>query len=325
MTFDEVAGWGEDAWTGDVTGVAVDSRDRVYVLRRGDDPVTVLSPNGTIVDRWGRGRFSNRPHLISIGDDDTVYVADDGGHRVFVFEPTGCLLEAIGTGEPSETGYDAGASSAEAALDGMRGGLPFNRPTKVAPGRNGELFVSDGYRNCRVHRFSVERRLLRSWGGPGAGDGCFVIPHSVAIDSGGRVMVCDRENDRIQIFSCEGELLDVWNDVRRPTDIAFDRQGRVYVTELPRGPADLKSWRLGRAEQEWPGRVTIRTSNGSIVAEVRSQGVEFTAPHAIAIDSKGAVYVSQVPESFADYTGRLYSVQRCLHKFEPRLQDAQAH
>ncbi|MFP3505741.1 peptidyl-alpha-hydroxyglycine alpha-amidating lyase family protein [Burkholderia sp. SIMBA_062] len=325
MTFDEVAGWGEDAWMGDVTGVAVDSRDRVYVLRRGDDPVTVLSPDGTIVDRWGSGRFSNRPHLISIGDDDTVYVADDGAHRVFIFEPTGRLLEVIGTGEPSKTGYDDSGQGAEAALDGMRGGPPFNRPTKVAPGRDGDLFVSDGYRNCRVHRFSADRRLLRSWGGPGAGDGCFVIPHSVVTDREGRVMVCDRENDRIQIFSFDGELLDVWNDVRRPTDIAFDRQGRVYVTELPRGPADLKSWRLGRAEKEWPGRVTIRMSDGSIVGGVPSQGVAFPAAHAIAIDSKGAVYVSQVPESFAGYSGRQYSVQRCLHKFEPRLHDAQAY
>jgi DNA-binding beta-propeller fold protein YncE len=318
MNYEEVSGWGARHWARDVTGVAVDSRDRVYVLQQGDDPVTVFLRDGTPVDCWGHGHFSRRPHLISIGDDDRVYVADDGGHCVFVFAPDGALLETIGNGEPSDTGYDAGAPGPEIALDAIKGGAPFNRPTKAAPCRNGELFVSDGYRNCRVHRFSAERTLLQSWGGPGAGAGCFVIPHSVSIDDEGRVFVCDRENDRIQIFSREGLLLDSWNDVQRPTDVAFDRHGHVYVTELPRGPLDLKSWRLGRASDELPGRVTVRTSTGTAIARVTSPGVEFQAPHALAVDSEGAIYVSEVPESLANYTGRKHRPQRCLRKFRPR-------
>ncbi|MEX3954137.1 hypothetical protein AB4Y40_41525 [Paraburkholderia sp. EG287B] len=317
MKFAEVTGWGEESWDHDVTGVAVDSQDRVYVLRRGDDPVTVLSPDGTIVDRWGIGCFSNRPHLISIGHDDKVYVADDGGHRVLVFESSGRLLETIGTGSPSDTGYDAGAASAEVAFERMPGGPPFNRPTKAAPSRNGELFVSDGYRNCRVHRFSRDRQQVRSWGRPGADEGCFVIPHSVTVDSEGRVLVCDRENDRIQIFSRDGEVAGVWNNVQRPTDVAFDRLGNVYVTELPRGPLDLKSWRLGRAYEELPGEVTMRLPDGAIIARLSCPGVEFLAPHAIAVDSTGAVYVSEVPESFASYTGRPLRPHRCLRKFVP--------
>jgi NHL repeat len=318
MNFEEVTGWGDQSWNRDVTGVAVDSRDRVYVLRQGDDPVTVFQPDGTVIERWGNGYFSKRPHLISIGDDDRIYVADDGGHRIHVFGPEGRLLETIGSGTPSETGYDAHAPSAEIALDRLTGGPPFNRPTKAAPCRNGELFVSDGYRNCRVHRFSADRRLMLSWGGPGSDEGCFVIPHSVAIDGEGRVFVCDRENDRIQIFSGDGLLQDVWNDVQRPTDIAFDRRGYVYVTELPRGPLDLKSWRLGRAEEELPGRVTVRSSTGAIVAQVTCPELEFPAPHAIAVDSSGAVYVSEVPESLSNYTGKPRRLHRCLRKFRPR-------
>lgn len=316
MNFKEVTGWGNDNWNRDVTGVAVDSRDRVYVLRSGDDALTVLHPDGIVLDKWGNDCLSSRPHLISIGADDKIYIADDGGHRVYVFEATGRLLETIGSGVPSETGYDSGAGSSETALERMNGGAPFNRPTKVAPWRNGELFVSDGYRNCRVHRFSADRQLIRSWGGFGAGAGCFVIPHSVAIDSQDRVLVCDRENDRIQIFSCDGELLDVWNDVQRPTDVAFDRKGYVYVTELPRGPQDLKSWRLGRAGQELPGGVTIRSRDGSITARLMCPGVEFLAPHAIAVDSTGAIYVSEVPESLGNSTGRPRRLHRCLRKFE---------
>ncbi len=318
MNFQEVTDWGEDAWERDVTGVAVDSGDRVYVLRRGDHPITVLNADGAVLDRWGNGLFSNRPHLISIGNDDTVYVADDGGHRVLVFQPTGRLLDTIGSGIPSETGCTAEPADAETALDQIRGGPPFNRPTKAVSWSNGELFVSDGYRNCRVHHFSADRQLIHSWGGPGTGVGCFVIPHSVTIDAEGRVFVCDRENDRIQIFSRDGQLLDVWNDVQRPTDVAFDRRGYAYVNELPRGPLDIKSRRLGRAEQELPGRVTIRSSNGTILAQIICPGVEFLAPHAIAVDSKGSIYVSEVPESFSNYTGKPYRKHRCLHKFVAR-------
>src|SRR6202012_5458174 len=84
MSYEEVTGWGARNWAHDVTGVAVDSRDRVYVLQQGDEPVTVFRRDGTLVDCWGHGRFSKRPHLISIGEDDRVYVADDGGHRVHV-------------------------------------------------------------------------------------------------------------------------------------------------------------------------------------------------------------------------------------------------
>jgi hypothetical protein len=92
----------------------------------------------------------------------------------------------------------------------------------------------------------------------------------------------------------------------------------VYVTELPRGPQDLRSWRLGRPERELPGRVTMRSPDGSIVARLICPGVEFLAPHAIAVDSNGAIYVSEVPESFGKSTGRPRRSHRCLRKFEPR-------
>src|SRR5262249_52298180 len=160
-----------------------------------EDAVTVLDRDGTVLDRWGHDGFSNRPHLISISEDDKIYIADDGGHRIFVFDLTGRLIETIGSGIPSLTGFDEGLPSKEMAFDGMSGGPPFNRPTKAVPSRTGELFVSDGYRNCWIHRFSADRQHVHSWGGPGSGAGCFVIPHSVAVDTEGRVLVCDREND----------------------------------------------------------------------------------------------------------------------------------
>ncbi|MCA1495011.1 hypothetical protein I6F11_29820, partial [Ensifer sp. NBAIM29] len=305
MRYEEIAEWGEETWDRDVTGVAIDSGDRVYALRRGKHAVTVLEPNGKVLARWGHECFSNRPHQISIGRDDRIYIADDGAHRIYVFELTGRLLETIGSGTPSATGYDEkGTLSADVTLEQVRGGAPFNRPTKVVLSPDRKLFVSDGYRNCRLHRFSYDGELEGSWGGFGADLGCFVIPHSVAIDSVGRVLVCDRENDRIQLFSQDGELLEVWNDVQRPTDVALDHCGRLYVTELPRGPKDLKSWRLGPATEELPGRVTIRSPGGSVSTQLSLPEFEFRAPHALAVDSAGAIYVAEVPDSFAKYTGK---------------------
>jgi DNA-binding beta-propeller fold protein YncE len=316
MHFAEVTDWGEETWDDrDVTGVAVDSCDRVYLLRRGYSAVTVLDPDGTIVDRWGDDQFSDRPHLISIGHDDTVYVADDGGHRVYAFDTAGRLLETVGTGLPSNTGFDAERyGSTEAAFDQMGGGPPFNRPTKAVSSPAGELFVSDGYRNCRIHRFSADRQQVHSWGSPGGGEGSFVIPHSITLDQDGRVLICDRENDRIQVFSRDGDLLQVWTHVQRPTDVAVDRRGYVYVTELARGPRDMRSWRLGRPEHELPGRVTIWSPDNTMVARITT-AVDLLAPHAIAVDSTGAIYVAEVPESFAKATGRPHRRHRCLHKF----------
>jgi DNA-binding beta-propeller fold protein YncE len=317
MKFAEVEGWGGRNWFEDVTGVAVDSTDRVVVLRGGDASVTMLDANGTELSRWRHDCFSARPHLVAIGADERVYIADDGAHLVFVFDLDGHLQHVIGSGIPSVTGYDPEACGPEAAFEAISGGPPFNRPTKVAPSKEGEFFVSDGYRNCRIHRFSADLELITSWGGAGSGPGSFVIPHSVSLSHDGRVFVCDRENDRIQIFTPNGVLLDIWDNVQRPTDLAFDRVGNAYVAELPRGPKDLRSWRLGRAEHEIPGRVSILSSRGDLVGRVGGRDVEFLAPHAIAVDSKGAVYVSEVPASLAKSTGRSSRQHRCLRKFEP--------
>ncbi|MFI5611694.1 hypothetical protein [Amycolatopsis sp. NPDC051903] len=316
IEYEEVPGWG-GSWDQDVSGVAVDSLDRVYALQRGDDAVTVLDHDGTAVDQWGDPEFSQRLHLISIDHEDNVCIADDGGHRVFVFDTSGKRLEVIGTGEPADSGFAEGAPDREAEFERMRGGPPFNRPTKAVLSRSGELFVSDGYRNCRVHRFSADRRLVHSWGGAGGQPGCFVIPHSVTLDNEDRVLVCDRENDRIQVFNRDGALLEVWNDVRRPTDVAVDGRGQTYVTELARGPRDLKSWRLGPAAEERRGRVTVFSEDRSVIARIGASEPGFLAAHAVAVDSSGAIYVAEVPESFARSTGRPHRRHRCLHKFVP--------
>lgn len=313
--FEQLARWSDLPWTEDVTGVAVDSDDNVFVLQRGKSPVTVLGSDGTPVAHWGDGWFSERPHQISIGPDDTVYVADDGGHSVHRFTRTGEHLGAVGDGTPSATGFDAtGLEDPSQAFLKMSGGAPFNRPTKAVAASGGDIFVSDGYRNCRVHRFDSNGKLLASWGGAGTEPGRFVIPHSVGVDTRNRVFVCDRENDRVQIFDQDGALLDIWS-LQRPTDVAFDARGHVYVTELALGPRDPRYGRIDTCDRELTGRVSVLTSEGNLVARLEPSRPPFVAPHALAIDSQGSVYVCEVPHSFGRSRDDHVSPRSCLRKF----------
>lgn len=315
MHFKEDETWSCREWADDVTGIAIDSNDRVYALQRDGIAVTVLDRSGRVLDEWTNEVLSARPHLISVGADDLIRIADDGGHRALIFDREGQLIDTIGTGKAAATITTDPGASAEAVLEGLRPGPPFNRPTKFVAGPAGDQFVSDGYRNSRIHRFTARGDLISSWGRPGSGAGEFRIPHAITADRSGRLAVCDRENDRIQFFDPQGRVLDIWNDIRRPTDVAFDDSGLAYVTELERGPLDTKSWRHGRATATLSARVSVRDTDGSMLARVTPATDEFLAPHSIAVDSHGDVYVTEVPESFCSSTGRRFSPRRCLRRF----------
>ncbi|MHB8991512.1 MAG: peptidyl-alpha-hydroxyglycine alpha-amidating lyase family protein [Chloroflexota bacterium] len=285
----------------DVVGVAVDSRDRVYLLTRNDARVMVYEPDGSFVASWAEGTFTGRTHGIRIGLDDAVYCVDDRDHTVRKFSPTGELLMTIGTpGMASDTGYDASLSNADlwTRLGTItHGGPPFNRPTNVAVAPNGELYVSDGYANARVHRFTADGRLIQSWGEPGTGPGQFHLVHDVWVTPDGRVLVADRENDRIQIFDLEGGYLGQWTHLQRPTGIYQDRDGLIYVSELSRRRGML-SYVHGPAAEDQPGRVAILDPEGRLLhrwgtLDRRAAG-QFCAPHCICVDSRGDIYVGEV-------------------------------
>ena len=124
--------------------------------------------------RLAEGLFTNRTHGLTVGAD-AVYCADDGDHTVRKFSSDGTLLLTIGTaGVASDSGYD-GKSTASI----QRGAPPFNRPTNVAVAPSGDLYVSDGYGNARVHRFSADGKLIQSWGEPGLAPGQFNLPHGI--------------------------------------------------------------------------------------------------------------------------------------------------
>lgn len=289
----------------DVTGVAVDSRDRVYLFTRYPHRVLVYDRDGHYLHHWGDDIFS-MAHGLTIGPDDRVYCVDNGDHSIRVFTLDGAPIMTLGVpGQASDTGYDPKPPYDVHACECIRyPGGPFNRCTNLAVAPNGELYVADGYGNCRVHRFSADGDLIQSWGEIGTGPGEFHLPHGIGCDAEGRVLVCDRENDRIQVFSPDGEFLDQWTDVQRPSDIAIDADGLIYVAELWR-PKGKKSFVHGEMLEDKPGRVTVLDRTGQVLdrwggsSEERHTAGNFIAPHAITVDSHGDVYVAEVPYSFA--------------------------
>ena len=266
FTYEVAEGWGElpEGWTfTQVAGVAVDSQDRVYVFNRGEHPVIVFDRDGRFLNSWGEGIFKT-PHGIYMGRDDRIYLADTGNHTVRKFTTDGKLLMTLGTKDrPGEKG------------------APFNRPTDVALSPSGELFVSDGYGNSRVHRYSPEGRLLLSWGEPGDGIGQFDLPHGIFVDRQDRVYVADRQNHRIQIFTSQGEFIAQWTGFRQPCTLFIDRDDNVYVPELQH-------------------RISILNMSGELLArwdeKPNHAPGRFVAPHTACTDSHGDLYVGEVLE-----------------------------
>jgi DNA-binding beta-propeller fold protein YncE len=300
FVYEEVREWGQfpaDWAFEDCPGVAVDSQDRVYAFTRETTGMVVFDPDGAFLGSWGRDLFK-RPHGIFIGPDDAIYCADDWGQSIRKFTTDGELLMEIETKDhPADTGYVWG--SQPSAI--RRAGPPFNFPTWVTLSSEGDLYVTDGYGNARVHKFTADGELLFSWGEPGDGPGQFVTPHSVCVDKNGIVYVADRQNLRIQVFNSRGEFINQWSDVHWPCDMCIDPEENIYVAEV--GGVFMSTGKVPNHDNP-SARVTVRNLNGEILSEwgeadPLGEGRYF-APHSIAIDSQGSLYIGEVSTS---YTG----------------------
>jgi hypothetical protein len=205
---------------------AVAANGDVYVLCRGAHPVLVFDGEGRFITSWGEGRFSHFVHGLAIDRDGSLWITDAGLHTVTRHAPDGTLLATLGrAGEAAPTFY----------------GGPFNMPTGAAFTSDGDIFVSDGYGNRRVHRFSADGELRHSWGEAGSGPGQFALVHFIVADRGDRLHVCDRENHRIQVFAPTGEFISQWTGFTMPSDLAFGREA-IYVA----GADGLSIWTTDR-------------------------------------------------------------------------------
>ncbi len=258
-----------DGWSIGQAEPACDSRDRVYVFNRSDHPLMVFDREGNFQGEWGR-EYLTDAHGIFISGEDHVYLPVRESHAIVKCTLDGKPLMTMGV-------WDAPSDTGGARPDGTmwKAAGPFNRCTDIALAPNGDLFVSDGYANSRVHKFSPEGRLLHSWGRPGKrGPGEFHIPHGIWVHWDGRVMVCDRENNRIQLFTGDGEYLGMWTDLARPCDIYVDHDGIAYVVELD-------------------AFMTILNMDGEVLAKVDIGGA---GGHAVWADSHGDLYIGHNQE-----------------------------
>jgi DNA-binding beta-propeller fold protein YncE len=277
-------GWArmpDGARLGDVPGVEVDAEDRVYVFTRGEAAVVVFDRDGTVLRTWDRGPFVD-PHGIRVGPDGSLWLTDDGDHTIRRCTLDGDVLQTIGTpGEPAP----------------FMSGRPFNKPNNIAFGPGGDIFVADGYGNAHIHRLSPDGALIGTWGGSGSDAGEFYIPHDIRCDGDGFVYVADRENHRVQVFDSDGHVEAVWGRLHRPAGLALAGEGpsrRVFVAEL--GPVFRNQVPFA---PNLGARVTVLDGDGSVLArhgalEVGTGPDQFVAPHGIAVDSHGDVYVGEV-------------------------------
>lgn len=315
FAFRWVPGWGSIPNTielGDVPAIAVDAEDRVYVFARGPKKVIVLNRDGDFLTSWGEGLFT-RPHGIAAMPDGSIVCVDDEGQKVMRFSPEGRLLSAIsGPDQTAVTGYRPGYPHSV-----RQAASPFCYPTGAASDlEESGLWVSDGYGNARIHHFADDGDLTSSWGQPGDGPGQFVIPHGVYVDDQWRLLVCDRENERVQILDREGNYIGAWVGVHCPNNIARAADGDYFVAELGRV---IQS--MGDEVQVVPdairARITRRNTDGDVIGEWQppdpnGKGLWF-APHGIAIDSKGDLYVGEVSAAFCQ--GLAPAGLPTLHKF----------
>ncbi len=281
----------------EVAGVAVDSRDRVYVFCRGRIPLMVFDREGKFLNAWGEGTFTI-PHGIFIDSHDHLWLADCGDHTLRKYTPEGRLLMTLGrAGHSTETGFQLNESPVQHSAG------PFNRLTNAAVLPNGELYVADGYGNARIHKFAADGTWQFSWGEPGSGPGQFNLPHGIAVDSAGLVYVADRENSRVQIFSPQGEYLREWTWVGRPCDIFIDREDRLHIAELGfriyhPTPPHYRFMETPPAGHDPLARVTVCNPDGEIERRIGGEQPllpgNFIAPHAIWADSRGDLYVGEV-------------------------------
>ncbi len=281
----------------DVCRVCIDERDHVWVLNRSEKPVMEFTPAGDRVQGWGEAHFSERPHGMTIGPDGNIHCTDDGNHTVRTFSRSGELLGTLGTeGEASDTGFRPADDYFEQVASIRQSAGPFNRPTGVTVLDDGTTFVADGYGNARIHAFSPDGRLQDSWGEPGASLGQFRVPHAIEHDSSGQLWVADRENSRVQRFDTQGHVLGDWIQLIRPTDVAIAGD-TVFVSEL--------ACRISVYGRE--GRIHTRWGNNTH----SSDDPLFVAPHSVAVDSHGDVYVGEVGQTYAGVD----LGTRAIHKF----------
>ena len=245
---------------GAVSAVATNSRGDIFAFHRGPLPILMLDGGGKVVRSFGDGMFASA-HGLRVDSQDNIWVTDNANHTVVKFAHDGTVLMSLG--EKNVAGEDASH---------------FNKPTDVDFADNGDVYVSDGYGNSRVVKFDRTGKFLTAWGTKGSGPGQFNLPHAVRLDAKGNVYVADRENDRIQVFTADGQFMRQFG--------GFAPFGMYITSDQTLFVAD------GRAN-----RVIKMTLDGTVLASWGKTGTEsgnFQLPHGLTVAGDGAVLVTEI-------------------------------
>jgi DNA-binding beta-propeller fold protein YncE len=251
-----------EGWNfGEAAGVAVDGQQNVYVFHRGPHPLIQFSREGRFLRSLLEGLITSA-HTVRIDGEQNIWVVDVGAHTVLKVQPSGRILMVLGRrGSP-------GADEAR-----------FNQPTDVAVAPGGDIYVTDGYGNSRVMKFSRDGKFLTQWGSKGSGPGEFDLPHAVVLDLEGRVYVADRENNRIQVFTPEGQFVAQWPELGSPWGLVMTPEEDILM-------ADGKNNRIIKVGRD--GRLL-----GTYGKPGKRSG-EFSLAHGIALGTGGEIFVAEV-------------------------------
>lgn len=245
----------------ETAGLALEKDGKLLLFHRGDDPLLRLKPDGSFDSSFGKGLFQH-PHGVRVDAEGNVWTADARNHLVLKHDRVGRVLTVLGRkGE-------AGESTDR-----------FNQPTDIAFAPNGDFFVTDGYGNSRVVKYSRDGVFIKAWGRKGSGPGEFQLPHS-AVVHGNKLYVADRENYRIQIFDLDGNFIASWDDVGSPWGLAVA----------------LSSGDLWMADGH-NNRIVKLSPDGKVLGMLGSTGRlpgQFRFAHMIAVDEQERVYVTEI-------------------------------
>lgn len=250
-----------DMTVGEASGVALNSQGHIYLFQRAKPMLSEYDQSGNYLRSIGDGLFTH-PHGLRIDMDDNLWTTDDGSHLVLKLSPSGRVLLVLGK------------KNLAAESDWL-----FNQPTDVAFGKDGEIYVSDGYGNSRIVEFDRSGNFIRAWGKYGTGPGEFNLPHSVVVDAQGNVYVADRENERIQIFDADGHYLKEWNHLGYPYGLCITPDQNIWMID---GGYD---------------RILELDRNGKVIGALGEPGRgpgQLAWGHFLAVGKDGKLYAAEV-------------------------------
>ena len=247
---------------------------------RKEPPVLRFDYDGKLISAFGEGLFVF-PHGATVDHEGNLWVADAQGnngigHQVIKFSADGRVLMTLGQKGVGGDGPDLLHSPNDVVIDP----------------RDGDIFVVDSHRrglNNRIVHYTAKGEFIKEWGSKGAQRGQLSEPHTIAMDSKGRLFVGDRENNRIQIFTQEGEFVDEWRQFGRPSGIFITEDDRIYVADSESGPDTgagelmgiMKGIRIGSA---------VNGTVDSFIEDMEPLRDDHSGAEGVGVDHNGNVY-----------------------------------